>query len=89
MFRGVNSVNKAFPWYDSSMLEDERIATLASGGFNVVRLGAMWTGFEPEKGQFNETYRDILKVLTVEQYLIHYSFFLSKRLYIAVCSIHL
>ena len=65
MFRGVNSVNKAFPWYDPRMLEDETIATLASGGFNVVRLGAMWTGFEPEKGQFNETYRDILKVIPV------------------------
>ena len=43
------------------MLDDERIATMASGGFNVVRLGAMWTGFEPEKGQINQSYVDILK----------------------------
>lgn len=61
MFRGVNAVNKAFPWYDVQMLDDERIATMASGGFNVVRLGAMWTGFEPEKGQINQSYVDILK----------------------------
>ena len=40
------------------------INTLASGGFNVVRLGTMWTGFEPEKGQINQSYVDILKVST-------------------------
>ena len=43
------------------MLDDERIATMASGGFNVVRLGTMWTGIEPGKGQINQTYVDILK----------------------------
>jgi hypothetical protein len=32
------------------------------GGFNLIRLGAMWTGFEPEKGQIKQTYVDILKV---------------------------
>ena len=57
----LSSIHKAFPWYDVQMLDDERIATMASGGFNVVRLGAMWTGFEPEKGQINQTYVDILK----------------------------
>ena len=44
------------------MLDDARIATIAQGGFNVVRLGVMWTGVEPEKGQINHTYVDILKV---------------------------
>ena len=44
------------------MLADSRIATIAQGGFNIVRLGAMWTGFEPEKGQINQTFVDILKV---------------------------
>ena len=53
---------QGFPWYDEQMLKDETIATLASGGFNIVRLGAMWTGFEPEKGQINQSYVDILKV---------------------------
>ena len=45
------------------MLEESRIANLAKGGFNVVRYGSMWTGFEPEEGQINETYVDILKVI--------------------------
>ena len=53
---------QGFPWYDEQMLKDETIATLASGGLNIVRLGAMWTGFEPEKGQINQSYVDILKV---------------------------
>ena len=44
------------------MLEDSKIATIAQGGFNVVRLGVMWTGVEPEKGQINQTYVDTLKV---------------------------
>ena len=61
MFRGVNSVTKGFPWYDSEMLDEGRIANLAAGGFNVVRYGSMWAGFEPEEGLVNETYVDILK----------------------------
>ena len=36
---------------------------MAEGGFNVVRYGAMWAGLEPEEGQINETYVDILKVI--------------------------
>ena len=47
------------------MLDEARIANLAKGGFNVVRYGSMWTGFEPEEGQINETYVDILKVIDV------------------------
>ena len=68
IFRGINSVTKGFPWYDSDMLDDERIATMVSGGFNVVRYGSMWAGYEPEEGQMNETYVDILKV-SIEQIL--------------------
>ena len=47
------------------MLDEGRIANLAKGGFNVVRYGSMWTGFEPAEGQINETYVDILKVIDV------------------------
>ena len=31
-----------------------------SWGFNVVRLGTMWSGVEPEMGRYNETYLQIL-----------------------------
>ena len=55
---------KGFPWHDDEMLDGGRIASMAEGGFNVVRYGAMWAGFEPEEeGQINETYVDILKVI--------------------------
>ena len=47
------------------MLDEARIANLAKGGFNVVRYGSMWTGFEPAEGQIYETYVGILKVIDV------------------------
>ena len=44
-------------------------------GFNVVRLGAMWTGVEPEEDNFNKTYIDIievgLKAHSDKMYLMH------------------
>jgi hypothetical protein len=45
-----------FPWYDPKLLDPERQRQIADLGFNVVRLGAMWTGVEPEEDQFNKTY---------------------------------
>ena len=35
-------------------------------GFNVVRLGMMWPGVEPKKGQYNETYLAIMKKLVAD-----------------------
>ena len=29
---------------------------LAEVGFNTIRLGVLWAGFEPEYGQWNQTY---------------------------------
>ena len=51
LFRGINSVIKKFPWYDPVMLEPERHRQLAEWGFNAIRLGAMWSGVEPDQGQ--------------------------------------
>lgn len=65
LFRGINSVIKHFPWYDPAMLDPYRHAELAQSGFNVVRLGAMWTGVEPIEGQINQTYIDVLKEIVV------------------------
>ena len=61
LFRGINSVIKHFPWYDPQMLDSERHRQLGEWGFNAIRLGAMWSGVEPEQGHINETYIDILK----------------------------
>jgi len=30
-------------------------------GFNAVRLGVEWPGFEPEQGQINQSYLDTIK----------------------------
>ena len=43
------------------MLDSERHRQLGEWGFNAIRLGAMWSGVEPEQGHINETYIDILK----------------------------
>ena len=61
MFHGFNSVQKSFPWYESRILDQQRIQDTADFGFNVIRLGAMWAGVEPEEGKINQTYVEILK----------------------------
>ena len=66
MFRGINSVEKGFPWYDHKMLNTTRHEQLSNLGFNVVRLGTMWTGVEPHEGQINETYVGILEVNSID-----------------------
>lgn len=33
-------------------------------GFNVVRLGYMWSGIEPEENVYNQTYIDVVKNIT-------------------------
>ena len=39
-------------------------------GYNVIRLGVLWAGLEPEQGQYNMTYLDqVLEcVNTAEKY---------------------
>jgi len=61
LFRGINSVIKFFPWYDPKMLDPERHKQMGEWGFNAVRLGTMWSGVEPEEGQINDTYIDVIK----------------------------
>ena len=70
-----------FPWYDPKMLDPKRQSTLAEAGFNVVRLGAMWTGVQPEQGgdQVNQTYVDILKVEKQIQTLCSYQLILLRH----------
>lgn len=54
-------VTKGFPWYDPTLLNETVVAGLAANGYNVIRLGLMWTGAEPSKGAFNTTYYSIVK----------------------------
>ena len=42
---------------------DKDISQLKEWGFNVVRLGVMWPGVEPQKGNYNMTYLQIVQDL--------------------------
>eukprot|EP00005_Dracoamoeba_jomungandri_P000139 CAMPEP_0174253230 /NCGR_PEP_ID=MMETSP0439-20130205/2606_1 /TAXON_ID=0 /ORGANISM="Stereomyxa ramosa, Strain Chinc5" /LENGTH=525 /DNA_ID=CAMNT_0015334145 /DNA_START=19 /DNA_END=1596 /DNA_ORIENTATION=- len=68
VFHGVNVVYKIFPWHPSNHSFDPNnslapidIKRLAEWGFNVVRLGVMWPGVEPLRGQFNVTYLSVIR----------------------------
>ena len=54
-FHGINNVNKAFPWIDPVFQNASYAPYLKSIGVNVVRLGWMWSGFEPAEGAYNMT----------------------------------
>ena len=62
IFHGANRVAKGFPWLFPDQLDNDGEATLMEElGFNVLRLGWMWTGYNGGgPGQFNETYGDAL-----------------------------
>ena len=40
-------------------MNDTVVKLLGEWGLNAVRLGTMWAGVEPQKGQYNETYLEI------------------------------
>lgn len=68
IFRGMNIVYKEDPWYPPSAnfttddsVDAKTIDLMRKWGFNVVRLGVMWPGVEPAKGQIDESY---LKAVT-------------------------
>eukprot|EP00090_Calanus_glacialis_P047637 TRINITY_DN9987_c0_g1_i4.p1 TRINITY_DN9987_c0_g1~~TRINITY_DN9987_c0_g1_i4.p1 ORF type:complete len:610 (-),score=147.15 TRINITY_DN9987_c0_g1_i4:118-1947(-) len=63
IFHGVNFVAKHPPWYHAALLDDEYARDLANWGLNVVRLGAMWSGFEPQEGYFDLEYVQKLKTI--------------------------
>jgi endoglycosylceramidase len=56
IFHGINNVAKGFPWIDPVFHNASFAPFLKSVGVNVVRLGWMWSGFEPEEGAFNMSY---------------------------------
>jgi hypothetical protein len=67
-FHGVNAVVKGYPWHPSiegfdvdTSLSDDDFKIMQGMGFTVIRLGFMWAGFEPTRGNFNITYLNVIK----------------------------
>ena len=48
--------------YRDFLLNDTRLDDLQRWGLNVVRLGSMWAGAEPARGEYNLTYINTLQV---------------------------
>ncbi|OAQ90098.1 cellulase [Purpureocillium lilacinum] len=70
-FHGTNVVMKQPPWYRPlewvpgvSSFGQQDVKVLQDLGLNVVRLGHSWAGAEPERGQYNQTFLDIMKQQT-------------------------
>ncbi|EPS43100.1 hypothetical protein H072_2932 [Dactylellina haptotyla CBS 200.50] len=65
-FHGTNMVKKRYPFHKDintfipgSSVVDQDIEYLKDLNINVVRLGLQWSGVEPIRGQYNQTYLDI------------------------------
>lgn len=74
IYHGMNVVYKTVPWYPRSdkfdpqdSLTDYDMDLLSEWGFNVVRLGVMWTGVEIAPGVIDQTYLD--EVLSISRRL--------------------
>eukprot|EP00051_Salpingoeca_urceolata_P029767 m.7315 g.7315 ORF g.7315 m.7315 type:complete len:503 (+) comp2893_c0_seq2:2-1510(+) len=67
LFRGINAVEKGFPWYPQ-WLDKSRMAQLQDWGFDFIRLGFMWSGAQPAPGPagFNATYYSIMKQMVAD-----------------------
>lgn len=70
-FHGTNVVMKEPPWYRPfewvpgvSSFGEQDVKNLHDLGLNVVRLGHSWAGAEPMRGQYNQTFLDIMKKQT-------------------------
>lgn len=69
-FHGTNVVKKSIPWYRPSTFKPgdsfgpKDVANLQALGVNAVRLGHHWAGSEPIRGQYNQTFLDIMKQQT-------------------------
>jgi len=63
IFHGCNRVKKGFPWYFTDMLDSGEMQLMQDIGFNVIRLGYMWTGYNPQPDTWNETYVDQTKIV--------------------------
>jgi endoglycosylceramidase len=79
LLHGVNAIVKGDPWVPSTSwnidtsLSTKDFITLQQLGVNVIRLGVMWPGVEPVRGQYNSTYLDKIQsiVETAAKYGIY------------------
>lgn len=73
IFHGCNGVHKGAPWYPQWLLNESLVADIASWGFNSIRVGWMFTGFEPTQGEFSDEYFNKSKEVTqlLAKYGIH------------------
>ena len=63
IFHGLNSVEKHEPWYEINFREGDLMEAMRDMGLNIIRLGNMWTGWQPESSDsINDTYVEILEV---------------------------
>ncbi|KAF7720599.1 hypothetical protein EC973_007058 [Apophysomyces ossiformis] len=69
-FHGTNVVMKQAPWYrpfdfaPGNSFGPQDVQNLHDLGINIVRLGHHWAGAEPIRGQYNQTFMDIMKKQT-------------------------
>ena len=62
IFHGGNRVMKATPWYFADQVRDDtEFELMQRMGWTVLRLGFMWSGYNPAPGNFNQNYIDIVK----------------------------
>ena len=61
ILHGVNRVRKAPPWYFvEQTTSDDEFALMQELGLTALRLGFMWSGYNPAPGIFNKTYIDTI-----------------------------
>ncbi|KNG88132.1 cellulase [Aspergillus nomiae NRRL 13137] len=70
-FHGTNVVMKEPPWHRPlewvpgvSSFGEQDVQNLHDLGLNIVRLGHSWAGAEPVRGEYNQTFLDIMKQQT-------------------------
>ncbi|KAI9325712.1 glycoside hydrolase superfamily [Zopfochytrium polystomum] len=72
-FRGVNVIYKGHPYHPiiekfdrQNSFSKEDIQFLADLNVNAIRLGMMWPGAEPTRGEYNQTYFNVIKHIVEE-----------------------
>lgn len=71
LLHGFNEVYKLAPYEPSaSGFSEDDAAFLAANGFNVVRLGVIWAGVEPQPGVYDAAYVDSIRQ-TVDMLAAH------------------
>lgn len=70
-FHGTNVVMKEPPWYRQfewepgvSSFGERDALNMHDLGLNIVRLGHSWAGAEPVRGEYNQTFLEIMKQQT-------------------------